>query len=351
MIDVLHIGDFKTGTTWMQRHGFAEHPEICYLGDPVHMVSDRLNRAVYEVCEAPDLSWNPDRVRIEVSEVVNAVAAPDRITVLSREALLTTNYLTGADIVRNAHRIREVFGRPKIVLVIREPKSMLVALYSQYIKMGGTLSLSDFFFDAYETRGLLDRMMYSRIAELYYDLFGADRVYIDLFERFRAAPIVFLSELYGFVGCKKSDFLPDQIESPTNRSLTTGGAELARLANRLIRSYRHHPSPGVVPLDKLILAVLPRSIARRLASSVAPAVIPNLGSIDRPMRARFAVNVQLNKIVRRVAESVRFGEAIILPARIAKTIDAHYLDPNRVLEEKYGLPVTKYGWVTRANLH
>lgn len=344
MIDIVHIGDFKTGTTWLQQHGFAEHPDIFYLGDPIKNVSEKLNRAIYDLCESPDLSWVPERVRCQISESIESLSVKNKITVLSREALWTTNYLTGGDMVRNAYRIREVFGNTKIIFIIREQKSMLSALYSQYIKMGGTLPIREFFFDSYETRGILDRLKYDRIIKLYQHVFGPERVYVDLFERFKFSPKTYLSDLYEFIGCTDRNFVPNNIRDPSNRSLTTGGVVFARSANRWIRSYRHHPSPALLPLDKLFLSFLPNSLKKRLSDGVEPLIIPRLGSIDQKMRTIFAVNVQFNKYVRMISEKIRFGRKIPLPSHVIVSIDGYYKDSNRVLSEKYNLPVGQFGW-------
>ncbi len=124
----IHIGLPKTGTTLLQTRVFPNHPQIAYLGrDGVCPEMDQLLRAWYERVrlgmEMPrvsccGLSCVPQR-RIERS-------------LLSHEGLSTYNRSVSPSL--KAQRLHELFGRARVLLVVRRPQDMIESLYFQRLK-------------------------------------------------------------------------------------------------------------------------------------------------------------------------------------------------------------------------
>ena len=94
---------------------------------------------------------------------------------------------------------------------------MLKSMYSQYIKMGGTLPIKQFVYDPIVTPGLLERLKYHKIIDAYVELFGRENVHIGLFEEFIKDKFTFTNMLYEFIGVRTDIILP--AEDNVNRSL------------------------------------------------------------------------------------------------------------------------------------
>lgn len=59
--DFIHVGDYKTGTSWLQQTVFPFHPEIQYLGDHFH--KSELNQALRELVDIRDLDFDADKIK------------------------------------------------------------------------------------------------------------------------------------------------------------------------------------------------------------------------------------------------------------------------------------------------
>ncbi|WP_395622221.1 hypothetical protein [Sphingomonas daechungensis] len=89
--------------------------------------------------------------------------------------------------------------------MLRSQTSVIVSLYQQYIRAGGTFSAARFLFPKLylqrpevvtykQPRFDVDFFLYSRIVTLYDDLFGRENVHVFLFEDFRRGGMDFLRE-------------------------------------------------------------------------------------------------------------------------------------------------------------
>ena len=222
--DFIHVGDYKTGTSWLQQTVFPFHPEIQYLGD--HFQKSELNQALRELVDIRDLDFDADKIK---SVFVQNIESNDKIVGISREALSQSNYITGEHALRNAQRLKAVFGEVKIIYVIREQISMLGSIYSQYLKMGGTRSFEDWFLDPIECKGIIERLKYDKNIEMYQEIFGKENVLTLLFEELKHDKKTFLKKLYSFIGCKDTKFQPKE----SQKKVTRGIGRSSRAADKL----------------------------------------------------------------------------------------------------------------------
>jgi hypothetical protein len=264
MIDAIHIGDYKTGTSWLQLHAFQQHPELVYLDWPV--THPEVAQLFYELTGARDLDFDPIGLRDRFQEQIDSIDRNGKKLIVSREAL-SGEFVSGEHAKRIAERLYQVFGKTRILLVIREQFSMLASIYSQYVKIGGTLSLRDFVQDPLISNLLVRRLQYEKQINAYVELFGIENVHVKLYEESRRDKERFLREILQFFGCKDVDFKP--VESGlTNPSLTVTGAAIQRVLNRFVRTHTN-PSANILPLDKLLALLLSPAQKERLLKSAA----------------------------------------------------------------------------------
>lgn len=221
---------------------------------------------------------------------------------------------------------------------------MLASIYTQYIKMGGTLSITDFILDSFECRGILERLKYHKTLSMYAKIFGKNNVHFDLFERFRKDKRSFLKDIYAFIGCRDTDFFRSEDKTVVNRSLTTVGATFARFCNHFIRSYHHNRAAKFIAFDKIIAEILPKEKKVEIIKNTEQVIIPSYGELDAKYRLLFAISSHLLDKIRRLSEKIPFGQKIKVPAEIRKNLDDQFKESNNILLERYKLPVDQYGW-------
>jgi len=340
LIDFIHVGDYKTGTSWLQEVVFPFHHEIQYLGD--HFEKRELQEVLRELVDIRDLDFDAESLRKKFEQ--NFTKEDSKVIGISREALSQSNYITGEHAKRNAQRLKEVFGDVKIIYVIREQISMLGSIYSQYLKMGGTRSFNDWFLDPIECKGIIERLKYDKNIAMYQEVFGKENIKVLLFEELRANKNSFLTKLYSFIGCQDTSFQPIESKKEVNTSLTTHGALVSKVLHRLFRNSYHNYRSTFLGIDKLIYFFLPQKIIDKRDELSQGYVLPNYGELDKKQRVLYSINMGIMGKLTKFCEKIKTGKKIKVPSEIAEKILPLFKESNQKLKDKYHLDVDKYGW-------
>lgn len=339
LVDLIHIGDYKTGTTWLQMHAFQQHPELVYVDWPRKY--PEIARLFYELVDSRDLDFNPQSLRERFRNELERIDRKGKKLIVSRESLCGM-FISGENGERIAERLYRVFGPVKILLVIREQFSMLGSIYSQYLKIGGTLSISDFVFDPLDARNLISRLRYDKLIQAYRDIFGEENVSVMLFEELQQNKASFLSKVLTHIGCHNTGFTPNE-HGPSNPSLTKLGAVFQRMCNRLLRTHTN-PSKSLVPIDKLVSIFLTSQQKNKLLR-IAEVQLPEVDIRVSPQQyLLYAINLSLNLRISMLCEKVRIGGKIEIPKEIINKLQPVFKESNRTLVDRYGLELKKYGW-------
>ena len=201
---LIHIGYPKTGTTWLQQHLFSD----AVVGFTTPFRKGEIKRRLIKpntldfAAEACKKFFYP-----------TLLAANDSRTrqVISHERFSGSIHSGGYDNGTLAKRLATIFPNAKVLIVIREQKSMLWSVYKQYIKMGGGCSLKDYLQPPYGKQfagiGLFDlnHYRYHRLAGYYVRLFGAANVLVLPYERFTTTPQDFVRQIIHFCGLETSE--------------------------------------------------------------------------------------------------------------------------------------------------
>src|SRR5205085_5787298 len=115
------IGYAKTGTNWLQRHWWG-NPATGYgwLGK-----QGRDHPVRRLVLDRP-LEFDAADVRRRIAPLVEAVEERGLLPVLSLERLAGHAFSGGHDSRQNADRIAEVYPDARVVVAVREQRSMIV---------------------------------------------------------------------------------------------------------------------------------------------------------------------------------------------------------------------------------
>ena len=338
LIDFIHVGDYKTATTYLQEVVFPFHPEIEYLGD--HCKNQNIQKVLREIVDSRDLDFDAESLQ----EILRKnIPNTDKIKGISREALSQANYITGEHAKRNAQRLKEVFGDVKIIYVIREPFSMLESIYSQYIKIGGTRSFKDFFLDPMESKNIIERLKYFKNIEMYYSVFGKENVKVLLFEELKVNNNKFLQDIFRFIGCKDINFMPKNNQS-VNHKLTTHGMLVARFLNSFIRTEKHCYKSPFLSIDKIIYFFLSQKTIDRIDKNSKYILLNNYNEFDKKQRVLYGINMKLVLLIEKLSEKIKTGSKFQIENQYRVFVNNELQDSNKILKYKYDLNVDQYGW-------
>ncbi len=220
---IVHIGYHKTATSWFQKNFYPHVRNATYLN----------RKRVRDVfLNTTAFSFDPDKARQELQ-------VDDRPIICEED--LCGHYDNGGlleslskDV---AYRISAVYPDAQIVIFIRNQLDMIRSTYLQYVRGGGTWSLSRFLSpyargSIYARRWYkkpmlsLDHFAYQHLIHHYQSVFGPSRVHVFCYEDFAADVPGFIER---FAHRLDLDGPFDQLNhEPRNKSLGLVSLQLAR---------------------------------------------------------------------------------------------------------------------------
>jgi hypothetical protein len=237
---IVHIGYHKTATSWFQQQFFP------HVTGGAFVPRDVARAALLE----------PDAFAFDAS-VARSALAPwlrhGRLLICEENF---SGYLHNGGLGRllsrdMANRIKAVLPTSEIVIMIRAQPAMVASTYAQYLRGGGTLSLTDYVYAQGRAKRAqkywykapkfaLAHFDYAALVEHYSELFGEAAVHVFAYEGFARTPADFISNFSARLGLHL-DVEPDfsrRYESPGVRQL-----RMLRWLNRFTAhgvSEKHH---------------------------------------------------------------------------------------------------------------
>jgi len=224
---LIHVGYPKTGTTFLQECYFPNHSGFNFLG-------------CSSVCQEDDfaLSIMNDFSFDEPKELPFDLDA-DVLNVFSSE-VFTSGFLWsgsggGAVDFRTAHRLKKTFGNARILMVLRNQRSMIASLYFQYVVEGGVLSFSRFIEKSLNDSAFfkLEQLQYDRLIDCYQSVFGKQNILILPYEMMVVDMSLFLAKIESFCGVEA--FRPEN-KRVNSSCHTKAGFVVHRFLNLVIPS-------------------------------------------------------------------------------------------------------------------
>lgn len=220
---LVHIGYHKTATTWLQKELFSPSSKFFY---PLSKDEWPKHLGKYFIYDEEGYLLSPfqsrkDAFLNEFESIQKMYAGDSRVGVISNERLSGNPHSGGFDARSIADRLHESLPNATILCVIRRQQDIILSMYMQYIKVGGTDSLKEYLCRTYDGKrpgfspGYLN---YIDLVNYYTGLFGRDQVLVLPFELFREAP----GEFFGMV-CKTlsidGEITIQKADRPQNRHL------------------------------------------------------------------------------------------------------------------------------------
>ena len=249
---LVHVGLARTGTTWLQKHVFANSPHIFTPADPSLEPMERAKQLARRLCKderervVNELDFDIDGFRREC----DLIAVPaGKSAVISSERLSGSVLSGGFDRAIIGRRIKAVFPKARILLVIREQRALLMSMYIQYLKYGGWNAIGGFVDPPSDGRLPCfspSYLMYDRLIGLYQDIFGPANVLVLPYELFATALEDYVGSICAFAGVPELPAFPlDKVENPRRRNASSYA--LRRLAYRFRPSSANGFAPSLLP--------------------------------------------------------------------------------------------------------
>ncbi|WP_373479516.1 sulfotransferase domain-containing protein [Geminocystis sp.] len=233
---LIHIGYPKTASTWLQQEIFKDEKMGFFSPWRGHW-SDSI--AVDQFITVNSFSFSPENAYAAFENGLKEGKKKHLCTVLSQE-MLSCNFMDqsgywGKEV---AQRLYQVFPKAKILIVIREQKSMIFSAYGHYIRKGGRHSIEQLISTKNIKSGLypllrLYCLEYHYLINYYYNLFGENQVLVLPFELLKKDKNLYLQKICQFVGIENQSF--DNIPSKeTNVNYKAATLAIHRKINNFI---------------------------------------------------------------------------------------------------------------------
>lgn len=215
----VHIGYYKTGTTFLQNVIFPSM-DLSY-----HNI-DTSTEILKDVIFTDDLDYHKDYV---ISALENAVK-PNAVNLFSFESLVGPMFMyPGINRSNIANRLYEL-GFRKVIITLRSQYNLIDSFYRQYIQVGGVLKFrkyleSDFFNDQF--------FLFAGFVQHYQNIFGKENIKIVLQEDLKSHKEKEVNELCSFLG---SSIISEE-KGFSNISMSNGSISLLRIVNHFTANY------------------------------------------------------------------------------------------------------------------
>jgi hypothetical protein len=309
-VPLVHIGYHKTGSRWL-RFLFFGNPQTGFgwvdKAGPDHPVRRLVGARPFE--------FDAASCRQEFEPLLRRIEEEGLFPVVSFERFSGNPFSGGYDSKEIADRLAEVFPDARVLVVLREQRSMIVSTYKQYVREGGALSPGRFM-QPPASRSMREPWFDLRhfenhhLLSYYQGLFGPDAVLALTYEQFVADPAVFVGEIARFAGRPlSSDVLASlPFEAKTNPGPQATTIAARRLLNGLGVCSDLNPAP-----------LFPSPAVGRLGKRIDRATLA-------PRRVVAREEAKLRQVV-------------------ADTVGDRYVESNRQTAELAGIDLAAYGWM------
>lgn len=181
---VVHVGYRRTATTTHQNQIFNKHKDINYLGKPYP--SDAIRYRLRYMVYGDSVFFDPQATRDELEKALQT-KPQGRVLTISDEAMTWEGRVDTRILCR---RLIELFGDPKVVIVVRRQDELLFSWLSLNIKKEYSLPLKlrlqRLENNTRTATSLLDYLDFAPICRVFVEMLGSKNVLVVPFELFRS---------------------------------------------------------------------------------------------------------------------------------------------------------------------
>lgn len=308
---LIHIGYHKTGTTWLQQHLFVNAQSG--FATPFNKSTE-----IADYIVTPNaLDFHADLARKYMQPIISGVVARGLLPVITSERLSGSPHAGGFDSKDLADRLHALFPHGRVLIVIREQKSMILSTYKQYVKGGGIGSLRSYLHPPQPGGGKkrtlfsYEYFKYHRLIGYYQQQFGREKVLVLPYEMFCRKPQNFVDAITDFAGAERIESLP------YSESRNAGTSPFTTAALRKLNFIGRRTQLNPVPLIE----------SHSAGKSVSDFILRCVALADKAVPA--------------TAQQKIHGK---MKTRVAQLTGARYQESNRLTAEITGLDLKSFGY-------
>ena len=311
---LVHVGYHKTGTTWLQQVWWSD-PESGY-----RRVGKARDSPVSRLITDRGLEYDPEPLREAFDAQLRKIRRKGLLPVVSHERLSGHPFSGGYDAKEIADRVNELFPDARILIVIREQKSVIISTYKHYVRVGGPATLRRFL----DTPSSVHARMawfdyrhfeYDHLIHYYRSLCGGDERVLTLpFDFFIRDGRGFVERVAAFAGRPVPAHVLDRL--PYGENVNQSPAALTVMLMRRLNRFDARADLNQMPVFELHSA---RRLRKRLRSSDP---FSSAGRLAEWAEAR-------------------------LRQEVAEAVGDRYAESNRRTAELIGIDLAALGWPAR----
>lgn len=196
---ILHVGYPRASSTTHQHQLFSKHKDIAYLGKPYP--TPAIQQLLRSIAKLDSAFFDPGTARQAMEKIVSETVIPNgRVLTISDEQITASRRIDTPVFCR---RIVDLFGDPKVVIVIRRQDDWLVSWLSYVIRKPHRLPFADSLHmvekEALNSTGVLYELDYASICGAFAKGLGRDNVLVVPFELFKCNKRAYAEALSGFM--------------------------------------------------------------------------------------------------------------------------------------------------------
>lgn len=242
---LLHVGFPKAVSSWLQKHFFTTDCGFFQMLNPLETQLCLISPSAFD--------FHPENVYRSLQNNLNR-RIDNAVPVITAEALSGNMYCGGFNGHELACRLKAVAPHARLLMMIREQRSLIRSLYKSWIVWGMPHSIERMLQP--QTPDLapqfnLDFLRFDQRIACYQQLFGTENVLVIPYEAFKNKPLSVLQQIHRFAQAPETTLpalngLP--VHKRVNRGTSLAWLYWLRLQNRWLYSTPFNYN-GLLPAD------------------------------------------------------------------------------------------------------
>ncbi len=263
---LLHLGYPKTGTSFLQERFFQKFNNIFY------------NVPKPEIRKYFISPWAFGFESQKAEELCSKYLGTKKdVVVFSSEDLSGFPHYHDFASKNIADRLYHCLPTAKILIVIREQRSMLKSSYFQYLKNEGSYNLDQYFMPPGIKNFSRDSLKYHYLIEYYQKLFGSNKVLVLPYELFRDNPQEFMSKICTHISLEPNEIIGQMnFSEKVNEGYPPALLGLKRYFNPFIlkeypnsgKTFYVRPIHALWYLSKRFWKIMPSAVDRKFEKKI-----------------------------------------------------------------------------------
>jgi len=300
---LIHIGYPKAASTWLQYEIFSQAQAGFMSPWGPYQGFNRIPEGSEQFIIKNPFRFSPEAVRQVFEPGLYEAYKRGLIPVLSDELLMSDHANNRYWTKEVADRLHAVFPKARILIFIREQKSMIKSSYGQYLIGAGNVTIRQYIIGSSKSRRLgfgaicrLDHLEYDLPIKYYQNLFGIDNVLVLPMELLKVDQQAVTQKIINFAGAKG---IPIQSQPRRN----TGIKGVIFVVRRHLNIFCTHPSSSslgrlawdiIGKLTKIIEWVTPQFIHNKVEKRLEQTITEHVGNYFRESNQRTSQLIGIN---------------------------------------------------------